>query len=93
MSEVTEQTQSVEELLAAARTLDAALRELSFAEPVTHVYRPLDYAWKPHAAYLQRYGGGPKRVVFLGMNPGPFGMAQTGVPFGEVAAVRDWVGI
>ncbi len=27
------------------------------------------------------------------MNPGPFGMAQTGVPFGEVAAVRDWMGI
>jgi single-strand selective monofunctional uracil DNA glycosylase len=31
--------------------------------------------------------------VFLGMNPGPFGMAQTGVPFGEVAAARDWLGI
>ena len=34
-----------------------------------------------------------KRVVFLGMNPGPFGMAQVGVPFGEVAAVRDWLRI
>jgi single-strand selective monofunctional uracil DNA glycosylase len=31
--------------------------------------------------------------VLLGMNPGPFGMMQTGVPFGEVAAVRDWMGI
>jgi len=27
------------------------------------------------------------------MNPGPWGMAQTGVPFGEVALVRDWLGI
>jgi len=27
------------------------------------------------------------------MNPGPFGMVQTGVPFGEIAAVRDWLGI
>ena len=27
------------------------------------------------------------------MNPGPFGMAQTGVPFGEVSMVRDWLGI
>jgi len=27
------------------------------------------------------------------MNPGPFGMAQTGVPFGEIAAVRDWLAI
>lgn len=25
------------------------------------------------------------------MNPGPFGMAQTGVPFGEIPAVRDWL--
>ena len=27
------------------------------------------------------------------MNPGPWGTAQTGVPFGEVTAVRDWMGI
>jgi single-strand selective monofunctional uracil DNA glycosylase len=27
------------------------------------------------------------------MNPGPFGMAQTGIPFGEVTAVRDWLKI
>jgi single-strand selective monofunctional uracil DNA glycosylase len=32
-------------------------------------------------------------VVFLGMNPGPFGMVQCGVPFGEIEAVRDWMGI
>ena len=38
---------------------------------------------------MTRYGAGPKRVVLLGMNPGPFGMMQTGVPFGEIAAVRD----
>lgn len=66
---------------------------LSFGPPVTHVYNPLDYARKPHRAYLERFGGGKKRAVFLGMNPGPFGMAQTGVPFGEVGMVRDWLGI
>ena len=60
---------------------------------MAHVYNPLVYAWPAHAAYLRRYGQPPKRVVFLGMNPGPFGMAQTGVPFGEVEAVRDWLGI
>jgi single-strand selective monofunctional uracil DNA glycosylase len=43
--------------------------------------------------YLRRYGNGPKRVLFLGMNPGPFGMAQTGVPFGQIAAVRNWLAI
>ncbi|KAK7866569.1 hypothetical protein R5R35_010416 [Gryllus longicercus] len=31
--------------------------------------------------------------MFLGMNPGPWGMSQTGVPFGEVNIVREWLGI
>ena len=66
---------------------------LKFKPPVTHIYNPLGYAWAAHEIYLQKFGGGKKRVVFLGMNPGPFGMAQTGVPFGEVAAVRDWLNI
>ena len=80
-------------LIAAAQALSARIGSLRFGPPVSHVYNPLDYAWAPHAEYLRRYGAGRKRVVFVGMNPGPFGMAQTGVPFGEVAAVRDWMGI
>ena len=82
-----------ERLIAAARRLADALDLLRFAPPVTHVYNPLRYAWPSWEAYLRRYGSRPRRVVFLGMNPGPFGMMQTGVPFGEVAAVRDWMGI
>jgi single-strand selective monofunctional uracil DNA glycosylase len=77
----------------AALQLSNALANLAFPLPVTHVYHPLEYAWQPHVKYLESYGTGAKRVLFLGMNPGPFGMAQTGVPFGEVAAVRDWMGI
>jgi single-strand selective monofunctional uracil DNA glycosylase len=80
-------------LIAAARELSAAVGALRFGAPVSHVYNPLAYAFAPHAEYLRRYGEGRKRVVFVGMNPGPFGMVQTGVPFGEVAAVRDWMGI
>lgn len=83
----------MKELIASTRRLSEALAALDFAAPVACVYRPLEYAWRPHRRYLERYGKGPKRVVFLGMNPGPFGMVQTGVPFGEVAAVRDWMGI
>ncbi len=75
------------------RELSRALAQLSFRAPVTHVYDPLVYAAKPHAAFVRRYARAPVRVLFLGMNPGPFGMAQTGVPFGEVATVRDWLGI
>ena len=66
---------------------------MSFAPPVTHVYNPLNYAWAPHRQYLERFGRGRKEAVFIGMNPGPFGMAQTGVPFGDVTMVRDWMGI
>lgn len=82
-----------ERLVAAARTLGGAVDRLRFRSPVTHVYNPLDYAWPAHERYLRAFGGSPRRVVFLGMNPGPFGMVQTGVPFGEVAAVRDWMAI
>ncbi len=80
-------------LIAAALRLSAAVGKLRFAAPVTHVYNPLDYAWRAHELYLRRYGNTTKRVIFLGMNPGPFGMAQTGIPFGQIAAVRDWLGI
>ncbi len=66
---------------------------LRFADPVTHVYNPLEYAWPMVEAYISRYADTPKRAVLLGMNPGPWGMAQTGVPFGEVVAVRDWLGL
>jgi single-strand selective monofunctional uracil DNA glycosylase len=82
-----------DELIEAAQKLSAGVQKLKFAAPVTHVYNPLDYAWRAHELYLRRYGNSPKRVIFLGMNPGPFGMAQTGIPFGQIAAVRDWLGI
>jgi single-strand selective monofunctional uracil DNA glycosylase len=81
------------QLIEAARSLAAEAGRLRFGPPVTHVYNPLDYAWNPHQQYLERYGGAGKEAVFLGMNPGPFGMAQTGVPFGEIAIVRDWLKI
>jgi single-strand selective monofunctional uracil DNA glycosylase len=80
-------------IAAAARQLSTTCSALNFGEPVTHVYNPLEYAWAAHEQYISRAAIGKKKVVFLGMNPGPFGMAQTGVPFGEVTAVRDWIGI
>ena len=80
-------------LIDAADDLRQALRPLTFPEPVAYTYNPLEYAWERHCDYLDRFGKGQKRVLFLGMNPGPYGMAQTGVPFGEIPAVRDWMGI
>jgi single-strand selective monofunctional uracil DNA glycosylase len=69
------------------------LETLHFGLPVTHVYNPLVYARENHDRYFHRYGKPPVGIVLLGMNPGPWGMAQTGVPFGEIDAVRGWLGI
>lgn len=80
-------------LIAAGRELADELRPLRFSDPVTHTYLTLDYAAAGHEAYLEKFGATRKRVLILGMNPGPYGMAQTGVPFGEIAAVRDWMGL
>ena len=86
---------SAQTLIAAAHTLAAQLDDLSFSAPVTHVYNPLDYAGAAHDQYLTQWGDQPqpRRVVFLGMNPGPFGMVQVGVPFGEVSIAHDWLRI
>ena len=86
-------TSTSRKLIAAARELSTQVERLNFTAPVAHVYNPLNYAGKAHEEFLQRFGNGRKRVVFLGMNPGPFGMVQTGIPFGEIAAVRDWLRI
>jgi single-strand selective monofunctional uracil DNA glycosylase len=82
-----------EAIIKAARILAHAADDMRFAKPVRWTYNPLLYARIPHELYLGRYAASGKRAVFLGMNPGPWGMAQTGVPFGEVAAVREWLGI
>ena len=67
--------------------------KLRFGPQVAAVYNPLIYAAAPHNLYLKLAGSSRKQVIFLGMNPGPWGMAQTGVPFGEIPAVKDWLGI
>ena len=79
--------------LKAAAILRDQLNGAAFTSPVSHVYNPLAYAWNAFEEYIARWGGTTKHVLFLGMNPGPWGMAQTGVPFGEVAAVRNWLGV
>lgn len=81
------------ELVRITRRLSRAVDALEFGPPVTHVYNPLRYARVPHERYLERFGAKKGRVILLGMNPGPFGMSQTGIPFGEVALARDFVGV
>jgi single-strand selective monofunctional uracil DNA glycosylase len=76
-----------------SRALARAVDGLEFGAPVTHVYDPLVYARRPHELYVERHAQPGIEALFVGMNPGPFGMAQTGVPFGEVTLVREWLGI
>lgn len=83
----------VDKLLDAASWLRDECNRLSFQSPVSWTYNPLEYAWLAHESYIQKYAKSTCRVLFLGMNPGPYGMAQTGVPFGEIASVKGWLGI
>ena len=76
-----------------SRDLSNAMRPLTFGGDVAFVYNPLEYARAPHELFIERYARPTARILLIGMNPGPFGMAQTGVPFGDVVAVRDWMGI
>lgn len=79
------------QLIQAGHELADELRPMLFSDPVTHTYLTVDYARAGYEAYLETYANSKKRVLLLGMNPGPYGMAQTGVPFGEITAVRDWM--
>ncbi len=79
--------------VAIARTLAEEAGRCTFGPPVAHVYNPLDYAFDAHRQYLERYCRREADILLVGMNPGPWGMVQTGVPFGDVAFVRDWLGI
>ncbi len=83
----------MEEILATFRELSRQLEQLEFSEPVEYIYNPLEYAWEPFADYCRKYAAPPKEVLLVGMNPGPWGMVQTGIPFGEIQAVRDWMKI
>lgn len=77
----------------AAKNLRDAVDALDFGDGVPWIYNPLEYAWSAHEQYIRRYAHESCQVVFVGMNPGPWGMAQTGVPFGQIAAARDWLAL
>ena len=87
------QQEIAKKLSNSAKKLAKKLNQFTFSEPISFVYNPLDYAFSSHHSYLHRYGNSQKKTLFLGMNPGPFGMAQTGIPFGEIHSVRQWLRI
>lgn len=82
-----------ESMIESAKKLRDNVDRLTFSNPITHVYNPLNYAWDAHELYLKKYANNKKSVIFLGMNPGPWGMAQIGVPFGEISLIQNWLEI
>ena len=88
---------TVEALKQAARRLssmcDEAIASMERAEAVTHATNPLDYAWAHHEQFIEQWGGLGATTLLLGMNPGPWGMAQTGVPFGATQVAKDFLNI
>jgi single-strand selective monofunctional uracil DNA glycosylase len=90
-SEISGENSDASAVTTSARELSRQVEKLQFSAPVAFWYNPLNYAWAPHQLYLQKYAAGRKKVIWLGMNPGPWGMAQTGVPFGEINMVKNWL--
>lgn len=86
-------TQFASTLTLLYRKMAREIDKLVFGPPVAYIYNPLVYGRVPFERYLALYGNGTGKSIFLGMNPGPWGMLQTGIPFGEVSTVRDWLGI
>ncbi|XP_017876401.1 single-strand selective monofunctional uracil DNA glycosylase [Ceratina calcarata] len=82
-----------EQLLSLERKLADELGKITFRLPIEYIYSPLEYAFNIHSMYVRKYCNTQKKILFLGMNPGPWGMSQTGVPFGEIKMVRDWLQI
>ena len=80
-------------LLDESRKLARRCDAMHFGGKVHTTYNAFGYAFPGYEAYIRKFANDRKRAVFLGMNPGPWGMAQTGVPFGEIAAVRGWMGL
>lgn len=83
-------------ILKITKQLNAELQSLRLEREipaVSHIYYPLDYAYDPYKNYVNKYCNRLKNVLYVGMNPSPHGMCQTGVPFGDVDYVKNWLKI
>jgi len=76
-----------------SKICDMSISKIEKTEKVAHATNPLDYAWPHHEQYLSKWGGLGAKTLLLGMNPGPWGMAQTGVPFGATGVAVDFLNI
>lgn len=59
--------------------LVSKLKLLDYGPNIDFIYSPLEYASNLHKVFLQKFLNSNIKVLFLGINPGPWGMCQTGV--------------
>lgn len=72
--------------------LSAELRKINFhSKDIAAVYNPIEYAADMHCDYMRKYLDGPKSVLFVGMNPGPYGMVQTGVNVIHTRSIENFI--
>jgi len=81
----------------ATRLLSARLEPVRAALPAAGLKAvaaidPTSYAFGNYTRFMQLAASGPRLALFVGMNPGPHGMAQTGIPFGDVDTARVLLG-
>ena len=72
---------------------DSSISSIEKKTIVCHATNPLDYAWQHHRQYLTKWGARGGKTILLGMNPGPWGMAQSGVPFGSTNMAKTFLQI
>ena len=75
------------------KSLNIELDELKFFPPCFYVYNPLSYCFESFKIYFEYLNTEEEINLFFGINPGPFGMAQTGIPFGDKETVKNYLKI
>ena len=53
------------------------------------VWNPGRYGERWHRRFRETYPPGPNPVLLLGLNPGPYGMGQTGIPFTDIRRLES----
>ncbi len=83
----------IESALKLSQSCDSLSKSILKTKNIAYVTNPLNYVWEYHESYLSQYSGLGATTLLLGMNPGPYGMAQCGVPFGATHIARDFLNI
>lgn len=68
-----------EDFLNIINELNYRLEYIAIPPPVACIYNSTQYARTTFEQYVRKYCNTKKPIMYFGMNPGPWGMSQTGV--------------